>query len=209
MKIKVCGMTSLEQVQALDAMGVDMAGFIFYRGSKRFVGDKIKAEELKKASLKLQKVGVFVNAGLKEILDNVEAYGLHIVQLHGEESPEVCLKLSAELPVIKALQMQERSSLSLGTYQEVCDYLLLDSGSAASGQYGGTGKHFDWSVLAEMDLQKPWFLSGGIAPEDAPAIRALAEKQNALYALDLNSRFETAPGIKNLKQIEEFIKQLK
>ncbi|MEY3677910.1 MAG: hypothetical protein RI924_51 [Bacteroidota bacterium] len=209
MQVKVCGLTELAQVQELDAIGVQMAGFIFHRGSPRCVlSGKLSAQDLKSAPLGLKKVGVFVNSTEDEILTQIDAFGLNLVQLHGEESPEFCARLNGQIPVIKAIAPKPGCNLSDLTeeFQEHVDYFLFDNQSAT--QQGGTGEKFDWSLMELLALKKPFLLSGGIAPQDADTLKhwRLPIKP---WAVDLNSRFETHPGRKNIIQIEQFINDLK
>nr|WP_317236193.1 phosphoribosylanthranilate isomerase [Niabella hibiscisoli] len=155
-RIKVCGMTSMQQVEELAALGVDYAGFIFYEKSPRFVGSKVVAANLKAFS-GIQKVGVFVNETAEKILQIVTDYGLDAVQLHGDETPEHCKALSAETTVIKAFRVKGDENLNevLASYEDCVDYFLFDT---KAQEYGGTGKKFDWSVLERTSINKPYFL---------------------------------------------------
>ena len=160
MRIKVCGNTQIEQVHALDEMGIEFAGFIFYHKSPRYVVDRINAEQLKKAKLKINKVGVFVNADYDEVMKYVEQYGLYMVQLHGDESPRLCEKLSEQVPVIKVFRIKEGDNVGwkIKDYGNVSDLFLFDTDWA---NYGGSGKKFDWKILEEAKINKPFLLSGG------------------------------------------------
>ena len=119
MNTKVCGITQLKQLQQLDGLDIDFAGLIFYKDSPRYVGDKIKKEDLKNSDFDLKKVGVFVNAGYDEIMQVVEDYGLDVVQLHGDESPDLCEELSEDVEVIKAFKVKD-SKVSID--EMVADY---------------------------------------------------------------------------------------
>lgn len=210
MQIKVCGITRLDQLEQLDAMGVQMAGLIFYPKSPRYVMNfELNNEAVQDLELKLKKVGVFVNASEEEIFKPIKDFDLDLVQLHGNESPEFCAEISAWIPVIKAFRLSE--GVDLEAYQHSVDYFLFDSGSSSAKEFGGTGHPFDWSLLNEQPVKKPFFLSGGIGPDDAKAIQNLTAElpNNKLWAVDLNSRFEIEPGLKDLKKVQQFINDLK
>jgi phosphoribosylanthranilate isomerase len=206
MKLKVCGITSLEQLQQLQDLNVDFAGLIFYERSKRVVGDKLENQKWEIKNLKIKKVGVFVNAEIAEIKKTIDEYGLNFVQLHGEETPEACEKIQGFTSVIKAIQIGSGANLDeqLASYENSCDYFLFDT---ASKQYGGTGLQFDWQKLEEANFSKPFFLSGGIGLEDIEKIKTFQHPK--LFAIDVNSRFETRPGVKDLGQVASFVKLLK
>ncbi len=210
MNIKVCGITQFKQLQQLEALNIDYAGLIFYKDSPRYMGDKIPAAELKDADFDLKKVGVFVNPGYSEILDAIDDYGLDIVQLHGNESPEFCGELSEELEVIKAFQLKPGEDpdidAMLKPYDEACDYYLFDTGGLKEGI--GTNDHpFDWSILHKAKIEKPFFLGGSIGPADAGSIRAFRHPD--FFAVDINTRFETAPGVKDMALLLKFTQAFK
>ena len=165
MNIKVCGITEMKQLQQLDGLDIDFAGLIFYKESPRYIGDKISKKDLKKADLDIKKVGVFVNQEMIEVLDAIDEYGLEVVQLHGDESPEMCEDLSSEVEVIKAFRVTEGVDIDklVAPYDAVCDYYLFDTGGLKES-FGGTGQQFDWSILTKAKIEKPFFLSGGIVP---------------------------------------------
>jgi len=199
-------MTSLAQVQQLAVLGADYAGFIFYEKSPRYVADKILSSDLKSFKA-MQKVGVFVNESAEKILQTVDTYGLNLVQLHGDESPEYCNSLRSYIPIIKAFRVKGDESLTALTkpYENLVDYFLFDN---KAKEYGGTGKKFDWSALGNTTFNTPYFLSGGIGMDDTDAVQTFLKKQS-VFALDVNSRFETAPGIKDLNLVELFIQAIK
>ncbi|WP_300596949.1 phosphoribosylanthranilate isomerase [Niabella sp.] len=203
--VKVCGMTQLQQVTQLVALGVDYAGFIFYAPSPRYVGDKIDPAALKQLT-GIKKAGVFVNAPVEEVLEKIAAYGLDMVQLHGDESPEYCSRLAGTAELVKVFRVAGDEDIVLMTnpYAEVTDAFLFDTKAAA---YGGTGKKFDWSGLQAAQLERPYFLSGGIGPDDVNALQAFL-KDHDVYALDVNSKFETVPGIKDMELLEDFLSEL-
>ncbi|MBI2729200.1 MAG: phosphoribosylanthranilate isomerase [Sphingobacteriales bacterium] len=214
MNIKVCGITQLKQLQQLDKLNIDYAGFIFFKGSPRYVVDKISKDELSNADFDIKKVGVFVNADYDEIMKQVDDYSLDIVQLHGDESPELCEEISENIEVIKAFRMSNDYKQDIdelvSEYDEVCDYYLFDtaapSNSPKGGEvptlYGGTGEKFDWKQLSKARIEKPFFLSGGIGMEDAAKVKGF--KHPDFFGVDINSRFEKEPGVKDLALVMQF-----
>lgn len=211
MRIKVCGMTRPEQVMQLDEMGVEFAGFIFYPKSPRYVFSHMSKEQLKKLKGQhINKVGVFVNTPAEEVLQMVDECGLYLVQLHGDESPRYCEKISNYVTVVKAFRMREGENIlwRAKDYQDVCDMFLFDTEGAG---YGGTGKKFNWNILKGENVRKPFFLSGGIQPEDDDLLKEFAKESVAkdLFAIDINSKFEVAPGLKNMEKVKAFVDKLK
>ncbi|MBS4064488.1 MAG: phosphoribosylanthranilate isomerase [Chitinophagaceae bacterium] len=210
MRIKVCGMTDLQQMHQLGQMGVEFAGMIFYHKSPRFVLKHLSGEMVKRAKLKVYKVGVFVNASYDEILNHVENFGLDMVQLHGDETPRFCEQVSNYIQTIKAFRIGEDENISwkVKDYYDSCDMYLFDTLGAG---YGGTGKKFNWEMLKEAAINKPYFLSGGIEPGDAAAIRAFTNEEAAknLFALDVNSKFEVSPGVKNMGLVRSFVEEVR
>ncbi len=206
MRVKVCGMTQLEQVRKLDEAGVDFAGFIFYPKSPRFVGKHLKPAHLKKAKLRLGKVGVFVNAPYEELMKQVDEYGLDIVQLHGDEKPRICEQIANYITSIKVFRLGDDDPIDwlIRPYQEACDMFLFDTEGAG---YGGTGKKFNWDLLKNASIEKLFFLCGGIEPGDIDRLKDFSREPVAkkLFSIDINSKFETSPGVKNLDKIEVFV----
>lgn len=208
MKIKVCGITKADQLIQLDEIGVDYAGLIFFRQSARYMLDKLMSTEVKPLALKLNKVGVFVNASEEDINTQVELYGLDLVQLHGDETPAFCEHISNTVSVIKAFRITKYNEQNIDwmvkPYEEVCDYYLFDTNR--KGAYGGTGEKFDWNILQKNKINKPFFLSGGIGLADVEKVRKF--QHPFLYAVDINSMIETEPGIKDMDQVKAFVEQL-
>ena len=206
MRVKVCGMTEIDQVRQLDAMGVDFAGFIFYPKSPRYVVRRLPGETVKKAKLRLGKVGVFVNAEYDEVMRQVDNYGLDMVQLHGDETPRFCEQLANYITVIKVFRLSDNDPIDwmIRPYQDSCDMFLFDTEGAG---YGGTGKKFNWEVLKPAQIEKLFFLSGGIEPGDTEKLKAFAREPVArkLFSIDINSKFETSPGVKDLKKIRSML----
>ncbi len=211
MRIKVCGMTSTEQVLQLDEMGVEFAGFIYYPKSPRYVYRFMPRPEVKKIKGKgINKVGVFVNATVEEVLDAVDDCGLYIVQLHGDETPKYCEKIANYVTVVKAFRLREDDNVlwKVKDYMDIADMFLFDTEGAG---YGGTGKKFDWNTLKGLNIGKPFFLSGGIGPDDIEKLHEFTQDPVAkdLFSIDVNSRFETSPGIKDMDKLREFIAAVK
>lgn len=209
MRVKVCGITQEEQLVQLPDVGVSFAGFIFYPKSPRYVLRYMTTSQIKKEN-KLNKVGVFVNAAVEEVLQMVDECRLHMVQLHGDETPKYCEKIADYISVVKAFRFSETDNIGwrLQEYMEYCDMYMIDTEGAG---YGGTGKKLDLAKMENVVAGKPYFLSGMIEPGDADRLNDFAEKPEgkALFAIDINTRFEVIPGVKNMGQIKNFIQKLK
>lgn len=210
MRVKVCGMTDLDQIRQLDAMGVDLAGFIFYPKSPRYVARRLSGEQVKKARLRLGKVGVFVNSSYDDVMRQVDSYGLDMVQLHGDETPTFCDQLANYITVVKVFRLSDNDPIDwlIRPYQDSCDMFLFDTEGAG---YGGTGKKFNWDTLKPAQIDKLFFLSGGIEPADVEKLLTFQREPVArkLFAIDINSKFETSPGIKDLKKIKTMLDGVK
>ena len=209
MKLKVCGMKlNTLEVATLDP---DYLGFIFWEPSKRYFKGTIP-----KLPASIKKVGVFVDAPLKEILKKVNTYDLQAVQLHGNESPEFCNDLKtinkdrskaieeSNLEIIKVFSIKDDFDFSILTpYENVCDYFLFDTKGKLPG---GNGFTFSWEVLKSYPSTKPYFLSGGIGLEEIEKIREFQQRPESKYchAIDINSKFESEPGLKDVKKLKEF-----
>lgn len=204
-KIKICGMKFKENISETAALKPDYIGFIFYDKSPRYLQDDIPA--LDKSILK---VGVFVNAPYSEIEGKVRHYQLDLVQLHGDESPELCTIIETNLiKVIKSFSIDNEFKFNiLDKYKNSCSYFLFDTKGSS---YGGNGTAFDWDILEQYHLGKPYFLSGGIGPENITGLKSFLKKDAAknCMAIDLNSRFETEPGLKDPETLKTFIQNLK
>ena len=211
MRIKVCGMTSTEQVLQLDDMGVEFAGFIFYPKSPRYVYKFMPKSELKKIKGKgINKVGVFVNATIDEVIQTVDDCGLYLVQLHGDETPKYCEQIANYVTVVKAFRLREEDNVlwKVKDYMDIADMFLFDTEGVS---YGGTGKKFDWNLLKGLTIGKPFFLSGGIEEGDIGKIKEFAKETVAkdLFSIDVNSKFEISPGIKDIEKLKKFIAEVK
>lgn len=201
-------MTQLEQVEKLPSLGATFAGFIYYPKSPRYVFRHLTSSQLKKINY-INKVGVFVNASVEEVLLMVDECRLHMVQLHGDESPKYCEKIADYVSVVKAFRLSDNDSIQwmINPYMDVCDMFMFDTMGAG---YGGTGKKFDWNVLKGSSIGKPFFLSGGIQPDDTKALQNFEQEPvaKAMFAIDINSKFESSPGIKDMNKVGTFIKEV-
>ena len=210
MRVKVCGLTQMDQLRRLDELGVTFGGMIFYPKSPRFVLRHMNSAEVKRFKGKINKVGVFVNATYDEIMNHADNFGLHMVQLHGDETPKFCERLSEQLEVIKAFRIgpDDPIDFKIRHYEDVCDVFLFDT---AGETYGGTGRKFDWDALHAAGINKPFLLSGGIGPDDAATVKNFQQGANGkwLFGIDINSKFETAPGIKDMALVKKFVEELK
>lgn len=209
MKIKVCGLTQLDQLRQLDQLNIAFGGLIFYPKSLRYVLKQMSSLEVKNYKGNIEKVGVFVNSTYDEIMKCAEEWGLHMIQLHGEETPRFCERIGEHLKVIKAFRIGPDDNIDnkIGHYENACDMFLFDT---AGETYGGTGKKFDWDLLHQININKPFLLSGGIGPDDAMVLKRFTQGTNGqwLLAPDINSRFEIAPGIKDIKLVKKFANEL-
>ncbi|HYH16517.1 MAG TPA: phosphoribosylanthranilate isomerase [Flavisolibacter sp.] len=205
MKIKVCGITSIEQLQSLQDLGIDYAGMIFYPPSKRYAGVKLVDQQPLIKNTVIPKVGVFVNAEMEMVKQTIVDYGLTAVQLHGDETDEFCLDLMDQVEVIKVFRIADQVNIDelVTPFQEVCHYYMFDTDTK---MYGGSGKQFNWNVLQQAAINKPFFLSGGIGLEDVDKVKAFQHPY--FYAIDINSRFETEPGVKDINRVALFVKEL-
>lgn len=201
MIIKVCGMRDADNIRAIDDLGVDWLGFIFYPKSPRYV-DNVPIILPTNA----KRVGVFVNESIETIKSISRQYALDIVQLHGSESPEMCSTLSEEgFKVIKAFSVKDVFPTDLvNSYQHTCQYYLFDT---QTKDYGGSGSKFSWGILSDYHGDTPFVLSGGISEDDVEQIYIMDNPQ--LIGIDINSRFELSPGHKDIEKIEQFIKKIK
>ncbi len=201
MIVKVCGMRDAVNIREVERAGADWIGFICYERSPRFI-DRVP-EYLPQ---KVVRVGVFVNAAPEVCLRQAEALALHAVQLHGMESPDCCDRLrKSGLKVVKAFAIHRAEELQITEpYAGVCDYFLFDTPCL---QYGGSGRSFDWSVLEHYRGSTPFLLSGGIRPESMEALKAFRHPR--WEGIDLNSGFESAPGMKDAQTLARFIAEFK
>lgn len=199
MKIKVCGLRNEKQVNELDNLqSIDFLGFIFYEKSKRYIGNVSPKVNIK------EKVGVFVNSTIDLIEQICIENNIKTIQLHGDESPEMCAHFSKSYTVIKAIGINDVNSIkNLEKYEPYIDYFLFDT---KTSEFGGSGQSYDWSILSSYTLTKPFFLSGGINPSSIEKIMEINHPK--MIGIDINSGFERSPGDKNISLIKKFIKEI-
>jgi phosphoribosylanthranilate isomerase len=204
LKIKVCGMREDDNIRQLIGLPIDYIGFIFYSKTPRYAG-KLNRELLESIPDNISKVGVFVNSSIDDVIRTVKEYKLDYAQLHGNEDETYCKKLKDEgIKIIKTFPVADLNEKKLKSYANACNYYLFDSSTRL---YGGSGIKFNWDILTTLDIPLPFFLSGGIGEEHVDEI--LQFRHNQLYAIDLNSKFELKPGLKNIELLENFIKKIK
>ncbi|KQB42140.1 N-(5'-phosphoribosyl)anthranilate isomerase [Flavobacterium daejeonense] len=180
----------------------DYMGFIFWEKSARFFDGSIPT-----LPDSIKKVGVFVNENIENILDKIEKYNLQAVQLHGKESVEFCLNLKTQLAssieIIKVFSVADDFDFAaLAPFENVCDYFLFDTKGKLPG---GNGTTFDWKVLEKYPSKKPFFLSGGIGLDEMDAVNEILKTNLPVYAIDVNSKFEIEPGLKNTEALQQCI----
>lgn len=194
MKLKICGMKYPENIMEAAQLQPDFLGFIFYEKSTRYCD-----AEIPKLPETIQKVGVFVNASLDFILTKIKQYDLQLVQLHGEETPEFCHLLKhINVRIIKVFPVDDHFDFDqIQPYENTCDYFLFDT----KGKWpGGNGITFNWQILEKYPSRKPFFISGGI---DLAAIEKIKKLKTPVYAIDVNSKFENEPGLKNIQSLQK------
>ena len=205
MKLKVCGMKYPNNMLEVGALLPDYMGFIFWERSARYFDGLIP--DLPKS---IKKTGVFVDETIENVIEKVQTHDLQAVQLHGKESVEFCLnlkaKLAANIEIIKVFSVADDFDFSvLEPFEEVCDYFLFDTKGKLPG---GNGTTFDWKVLENYPSTKPFFLSGGIGIEEMDAVNAILKTNLPVYAIDVISRFEIEPGLKNVQLCKDALKRI-
>ncbi len=216
MKIKICGMKYPDNILEVGSLLPDYMGFIFWEKSARYfdgIIPELPTRELgsNRRSKSIKKVGVFVNASEDEILEKIEQYDLQAVQLHGNESVEFCLdlkeKIDTTIEIIKVFSVNEDFDFSvLKPFESVCDYYLFDTKGKLPG---GNGTTFDWKILQAYPSTKPFFLSGGIGIDELEQVKQVLKTNLPLFAIDINSKFESAPGLKKIALLNSFLSNLK
>jgi phosphoribosylanthranilate isomerase len=203
MKIKVCGLKHVNNIDELYQSGVRMMGFIFFEKSKRFIATKDRETLFAKIPMDVEKVGVFVNSNITEVINAIKEYKLDYVQLHGEESNEYCREIRSYAKVIKAFRVGEHFNFNdIASYTDADVYLF----DAKGKEYGGNGIQYDWNILQQYNSKTPFLLSGGIGPDDADGINAFRHER--FFGIDVNSGFEIEPGLKDATKVKTFINQL-
>lgn len=203
--IKICGMKFPENITTVAALHPDFMGFIFYPKSPRYA-EPLHIETLNSLPKSIKKIGVFVNENMENILTIAHKYNLDGLQLHGTELESMCAELhKAGYIVIKAFPIAEAYNFKVTKkYEGTCDYFLFDTKTEA---YGGSGVKFNWGMLDEYTGDTPFLLSGGIAADDTEAILKIEHPQFA--GVDLNSKFEISPGLKDVELLKQFITTIK
>ena len=209
--IKVCGMRDIENINQLQELDIDFMGIIRYSKSKRFVDDSQK-EKVAQQTMNKGTVGVYVNESLENILKDIIPLQLDVIQLHGDEDSAFAKALlEIDIKIFKAFQITEDFDFnSLKEWEELAAqyvgklFFLFDT---ATPNYGGSGKKFNWSILDSYKGEVPFLLSGGISKDDVALVKEF--KHNMFLGIDLNSKFETEPGVKNIEEIKTFIEKLR
>ena len=196
--VKVCGMRDAENIREVEALGIDLMGFIFWPKSSRYV-----SECPAYLPVKCKRVGVFVDEDIEKVRSIADEYALDYIQLHGHETPAYVAQLHNH-SIIKAFNIAAKEDLeATKVYEGIVDYFLFDTKGKG---VGGNGEKFDWSVLDAYNGNTPFLLSGGIGPDDAERIKVFRHPK--CIGIDLNSRFETAPGYKDINKLKKFLEQL-
>ena len=202
MKLKVCGMKFQSNISKISELKPDFMGFIFWSKSKRFFNEKSIL-----ISNKINKVGVFVNQDYDFIEEKINNFKLDFVQLHGEEDYQFCKKIKNRCKVIKVFNIGTNFDFKiLNSFESVCDYFLFDT---KGDSYGGNGIKFNWKLLKKYPSKIPFLLSGGIDLTDFTEILKIKELEIPLIGIDINSKFELKPGLKDIKKVKELIKKMK
>ncbi len=193
-----------ENIRAVEQLGVDWMGFILHPASSRFV-----AQPPSYMPTKAKRVGVTVDMDISHVVEKQQLFGFDILQLHGHESPDYCLSLRQQLPrqvkLMKAIAVADTSSLLVADrYTSIVDYFLFETPSAT---YGGSGRRFDWDLLDGYTSPVPFLLAGGIGPDDVSRLRSFSHPR--LMGIDLNSRFESAPALKDIVKLQQFLRALR
>ncbi len=190
-----------DNIRELVRLSPEYIGFNFYTRSKRYVGRNFDAKNIRSISRKIKRVGIFVNSTRQYIMDKVKRFKLDYVQLHGNESAAFCASMNKSVKIIKAFGVGDNFDFNvLEKYEPYCDYFLFDT---KTSDYGGSGKVFNWSMLKKYDNEVPFFLSGGIDLKDINKISNLKSQISNLFAIDVNSKFEIKPGLKNIKKLKK------
>ena len=204
MKVKVCGMRDAENIRKVEALGINMMGFIFYPKSSRYVSNRPAY-----LPQKCKRVGVFVDATIEDIRLHIVDYSLDIIQLHGHESTDFIRSLRSlcgdSITIIKAFNIATKEDLeATKPYEGLVDYFLFDTKGKSAG---GNGEKFNWNVLSNYKDNTPFLLSGGIGPDDAGRVKVFQHPK--CVGIDLNSRFEIEPGIKDITKLKTFLNYVK
>ncbi|HUH75582.1 MAG TPA: phosphoribosylanthranilate isomerase [Chitinophagales bacterium] len=205
-KLKICGLRHKNNIFDVVEAGVDFIGMIFYEKSSRYVVDALYPEDVWFLPDEVEKIGVFVNASFDEIKRYAKLYQLDFIQLHGSESPELCKQLQdAGYGVVKAFGVDNTFDFeSLKPFKEVADYFLFDT---KTPDHGGSGITFDWSILSNYTLDIPAFVGGGVSLENLNDL--LSYDYPFLHAVDMNSKLEIHPGLKDIEKVQKAVELIK
>jgi phosphoribosylanthranilate isomerase len=202
LKVKICGMQDMENIKLIIELQPDYLGFIFYEKSSRYVQEDQMKEIIKLSFGETERVGVFVNESIANILKYADQGFFDVVQLHGNEAPEMVNALKNEgLEVIKVFSVDDDFDAKILNKYTEADYFLFDTKGKLPG---GNGVKFNWDVLENSKIKKPFFLSGGLGVDDMEMINSFKSKN--LYALDFNSKLELEPGLKDVSKVQELLK---
>jgi phosphoribosylanthranilate isomerase len=198
MKIKVCGMKEPENIQAVAGLRPDYMGFICYDLSPRYI-DALPPDVLEQLPESVYKTAVFVNEDADKIKSLIEQFGFDVVQLHGTEDPEFCQTLRSQATVFKAFGVDDDFNFEqLNAYNGYVDYFMFDTKTEG---HGGSGKTFNWDILNQYQLDTPFFICGGLSLDNMEQVKQI--NHPAFYGVDLNSRFENQPGLKDVEKLRK------
>ncbi|RKR84243.1 phosphoribosylanthranilate isomerase [Mucilaginibacter gracilis] len=204
MKIKVCGLKKPENIKAVAALAPDYMGFICYGLSPRFIA-QLPPDVLEALPEAIYKTAVFVNESDETITNLINQFDFNAVQLHGNESPDFCQALRGKVKVFKAFGLDDNFDFEqLKPYRDKVDHFMFDT---KTEKHGGSGQTFNWTILDNYKLDVPFFLCGGISLDNLENIKDI--KHPAFYGVDLNSRFEIEPGVKDAEKLEQAFKILR
>lgn len=205
MIVKVCGIGDIENAKQIAALDIDMIGLNFYKPSSRYVTVEQAKKLASNMSVDVYKVGVFVNEEIEVVRLIYDQVGLDYIQLHGDESLSYCQELSKTCKVIKVFRVDDDFDMSVVYSFEACSaYFLFDTKTKS---FGGSGKEFNWKILNAYTGATPFFLSGGIGPESAQAVNEWTH--DAYIGIDINSKFERKPAVKNIEEVKQFVGTIK
>jgi len=193
-------------IKALAALEPDFMGFIFYPPSKRFIGVEFEKQDIEHLNPAIKRTAVFVNAQFHEIVEFANLYGIKTLQLHGNEPPELCEQLKQKgFSIIKAFGVDENFNFDvLLNYENHIDFFLFDT---KTSEFGGSGLSFNWDILQKYQLEKPFLLSGGLSLENLAEVLKIENKH--FYGVDLNSKFEIEPGLKDIEKLKKAFELIK
>jgi phosphoribosylanthranilate isomerase len=203
LKLKICGMRDPDNILEVCKLHPDFIGFIFYSRSPRYLSDDFVLPKIDSA---IRKTGVFVNEYFEKIMSLVKLHSLDFVQLHGEESFTLCKRFKSEgVGVIKVFSVDEAFNFRVTeAYENSVDFFVFDT---RGKNHGGNGVTFNWSLLNRYNQKIPFFLSGGLSPENIHDVDKLQHMN--LYGIDVNSGFEIQPALKDVEKLKQLSEMLK